>query len=201
MKPRAPEPTPNPKVDRLFHHSKWCAELEALRAIVLAFPLTEVIKWRQACYMLDGKNVLLLHGFKDYCALMIFKGALLKDTKKLLKTPGAHQAVRQLRFTNLSEIVRLKTTIKAYIKETLELERSGAKVQLKKTEDFPLPAELVAKFKASPAFKKAFAALTPGRQRGYILHFSRAKQSATRTSRIETCTPKIIAGKGLDDMR
>ena len=144
---------------------------------------------------------MLLHGFKDYCSLMIFKGALLKDTKKLLKTPGQHQAVRQLRFSNVSEIVRLKTTIKAYIKETLELERSGAKVQLKKTEDFPLPAELVEKFNATPALKKAFTALTPGRQRGYILHFSRAKQSATRTSRIEACTPKIIAGKGLDDMR
>lgn len=189
----------NPNVARLLRESPWHAEFEALRAIVLGFPLAEEIKWGQACYSLAGKNVCLLHGFKEYCALMFFKGALLKDEKKLLATPGEHQAARQLRFRSVDEVAALAKTVKAYVKEAVELEKAGAKVVLKKTEDFEKPAELEAKFKSSPAFKKAFAALTPGRQRGYIFYFSKAKQAATRAARIEASTAKILAGKGLLD--
>ncbi len=193
-------PPRNPKVDALLsQHSKWFEEFDALRTIALSFPLTEERKWYQPCYTLNGKNVVLIHGFKEYCALMFFKGALLKDAKKLLVSPGAQQSARQLRFTSLKDIAKLKPVIKAYIAEAIEVERSGLKVKLKQTSDFALPDELKAALDKSAALRKAFYALTPGRQRGYIYHFSKPKLTATRTAKVERAIPQILAGKGLND--
>jgi|SRR5271165_4949 len=190
----------NPKVDLVWRQEKkWQEEFEMLRAIALEFPLTEELKWYQACYTLDGKNVVLIHGFKEYCALMFFKGALLKDPKHILATPGQHQASRQIRFTNAREISKLAPIVNAYIREAIELERAGLKVKLKKTADFEVPEELQKKLDESPAVKTAFHALTPGRQRGYIFHISQPKQSKTREERVKKCTPLILNGKGLND--
>lgn len=187
----------NPKVDAVLDQSaKWREEFETLRTVALSFPLTEELKWYQPCYTLQGKNVVLIHGFKEYCALMFFKGALLKDPRQLLARPGQHQATRQLRFTSLREIVKQKAIIKAYIQEAIELEKAGRKVALKKTSDYKLPEELQAKLDESPALKKAFHALTPGRQHAYVFSIAQAKQSATRLARVEKYTPKILAGKG-----
>jgi len=190
----------NPKVDAVLHQEKkWQEEFETLRSIVLDFPLTEELKWYQPCYTLRGKNVVLIHGFKEYCALMFFKGALLKDRKRVLATPGQHQAARQIRFTNLREIVKMEPILKAYIREAIEVERAGLKVKLKKTADFNVPDEFQKKLDDIPALKAAFAALTPGRQRNYIFHFSQPKQSKTREARVERCMPLILNGKGLSD--
>jgi uncharacterized protein YdeI (YjbR/CyaY-like superfamily) len=195
------KPILNPKVTFVFEKaSRWHDAFARLRAIILACQLTEELKWGQACYTLDGRNVVLIHGFKDYCALLFFKGALMKDPKGLLIQQTENvQAARQIRFSNAGEIGQLAPTLKAYIKEAMEIEKSGAKVALKPTKEFAMPEEFEKVLAKSAALKKAFAALTPGRQRGYLLHFASAKQSATRAARVEKCKPKILAGKGLED--
>jgi uncharacterized protein YdeI (YjbR/CyaY-like superfamily) len=191
----------NPKVDVLIKKSKkWREEFEVLRKIVLKCPLTEEVKWGQACYTSDGKNIVLIHGFKDYCALLFFKGALLKDPEHILiQQTDNVQAGRQIRFTSVHEIVEMKPTIQAYVQEAIEVEKAGLKVELKKTSQFKVPEELQSKLDKNSTLKKAFAALTPGRQRGYILYFSGPKQSATRLSRVQKCIPQILKGKGLLD--
>ncbi len=190
----------NPKVDAVLRKAtKWQEEFEALRTIVLDCGLAEDLKWYQPCYTLEKKNVVLIHGFKEYCALMFFKGALLKDSRRILATPGQHQAARQMRFTNVGEIVKLKPILKSYIQEAIELEKSGAKVKLKKTSEFRVPEEFQKKLKEIPALKAAFAALTPGRQRGYLFYFSQPKQSKTREARVEKCMQQIFNGKGFND--
>lgn len=191
----------SPKVDAfLRRQTKWREEFEQLREIILECGLTEDLKWGQPCYALDGKNVVLMHGFKEYCALLFHKGALLKDPKGILIQQTKNvQAARQIRFTSAPEVVKLRKTLKAYIREAIELERSGAKVPFKKTDDFELPAELESKLAANARFRSAFSALTPGRQRAYIFYFSQAKQSKTRESRVEKCLPRILDGLGLDD--
>jgi uncharacterized protein YdeI (YjbR/CyaY-like superfamily) len=190
----------NPTVEAVLRReAKWRDEFETLRTIILDFPFVEELKWGQACYTLAEKNVVLMHGFKEYCALMFFKGALLKDPKQVLVTPGAHQSARQIRFTSVADISRLKSVLKAYIKEAIEVEKAGSKVKMKKTADFEIPDELKRAFAAMPALKASFNALTPGRQRGYIFHFSQPKLSKTREARIEKSIPLILAGKGLND--
>lgn len=190
----------NPKVDAVLRReTKWREEFETLRAIILDFGLAEELKWYQPCYTLEGKNVVLIHGFKEYCALLFFKGALLKNPKDILVTPGQHQAGRQIRFTQLREIVKMKPVLKAYVQEAIEVEKAGLKVKLKKTADFKIPEEFQKKLDKMPALKTAFAALTPGRQRNYIYHFSQPKQSKTREARVEKCMPLILNGKGLND--
>lgn len=191
----------NPQVDAFLSRSKkWQAEFRALRALILECGLTEELKWGQPCYTLDGKNVVLIHGFKNYCAVLFHKGALLKDPKRILIQQTENvQAARQLRFTSLEEIERVASTIKAYVREAIAVEKAGLTVALKKTEDFKVPVELQARFDKSPALKKAFQALTPGRQRGYLYFFAQAKQAKTREARIEKFVPKILAGEGLDD--
>ncbi len=190
----------NPKVDAILRQEKkWRNEFEKLRSIILDFELTEDLKWYQPCYTHAGKNVVLIHGFKEYCALMFFKGALLKDSKNILATPGQHQAARQIRFTSVGDISKLEPVVKAYIREAIEVENAGLKVKLKKTADFKIPDEFQTKLDKIPALKNAFAALTPGRQRNYIYHFSQPKQSKTREARVEKCMPRILSGKGLLD--
>ncbi|MDE3250284.1 MAG: YdeI/OmpD-associated family protein, partial [Bacteroidota bacterium] len=162
--------------------------------------LTEELKWGCPCYTENKRNIVLIHGFKEYCALLFFKGALLGDDKKLLIQQTENvQSARQMRFTNAKEIGKLEKTIKAYIYEAIEVEKAGLKVALKKTSDYPVPEEFEQVLKKNKAAKKAFEGLTPGRQRAYLFHFSQAKQSATRSARIEKYLPKILAGKGLDD--
>ena len=191
----------NPKVDFYFNKAKnWPEELEQLRMIALDCGLTEELKWGVPCYSLDKKNIVLIHVFKDYCAFLFFKGALLNDTKGILVQQTENvQGPRQVRFTNVREIVKMKATLKAYIHEAIEVEKAGLKVELKKTTEYEIPEEFQKKLNKSPGLKTAFKALTPGRQRGYLLYFSTAKQSTTRESRIEKCIPKIMEGKGLND--
>jgi uncharacterized protein YdeI (YjbR/CyaY-like superfamily) len=191
----------NPKVDFYFTKAKtWQKEIEQLRTLVLDCGLTETLKWGCPCYTYEDSNVVLIHTFKEYCALLLFKGALLKDPKELLVQQTENvQAARQMRFISSQEITKLKTTIKAYIKEAIAAEKSGMKVELKKTSEFAVPEEFKQILKEDAALKKAFNALTPGRQRGYLLHFSAAKQSKTREARIEKCIPDILEGKGLND--
>ena len=190
----------NLKVDGIWRQEKkWREEFGTLRTIALDSELAEELKWYQACYTLHGKNVVLIHGFKEFCALMFFKGALLKDPKRILATPGQHQSARQIRFTNVREIVKMEPIVKAYIREAIELEKAGLKVKLKETADFKIPVEFQKKLDEIPRLKAAFRALTPGRQRQYIFHFSQPKQSKTRESRVERCMPQILMGKGLND--
>ncbi len=191
----------NPKVDFYFNkEKKWQEEIRKLRTIILDCHLTEELKWGVPCYTFQGSNVILIHTFKDYCAVLFHKGVLLKDPKKILIQQTENvQAARQVRFTNLSEIVKLEKTLKAYIYEACELEEAGVKVPMKKTKEFNVPEEFQAKLDKSAALKKAFHALTPGRQRGYLLYFSSAKQEKTREARIEKYTKQILAGKGLED--
>jgi len=191
----------NPKVDGFLRKAKkWRKEFEKLRTIVLDCDLNEEMKWGNPCYSLEGKNIVLIHGFKEYCALLFFKGALLKDPKKILITQTENvQASRQIRFTDFREIAAMESTLKAYIREAIEVEKAGLKVNFKKTTEFAVPEEFQMKLDEIPALKTAFAALTPGRQRGYLLHFSAPKQSKTRTSRVEKCTKQILKGKGLLD--
>jgi uncharacterized protein YdeI (YjbR/CyaY-like superfamily) len=179
---------------------KWQQEKEELRRIVLDCELTEELKWGQPCFTSQKRNIVLIHGFKEYYAILFFKGALLKDPKHILiRQTENMQATRQIRFTNVREIVKLEATLKAYIREAIEVEKAGRKVKFKKTADFKIPAEFQSKLNELPALKTAFRALTPGRQRAYILHFSAAKQSQTRTARVEKYIPRILKGKGLDD--
>lgn len=191
----------NPKVDKfLAGEEKWQREMEKLREIVLQCPVMEELKWGKPCYTFQESNVAIIHGFKEYCAVLFTKGALLKDPKGVLVQQTENvQAARQIRFTNLQEVVKLASTVKAYVEEAIELEKSGAEVKYKKTSEFKMPEEFRLKLEKMPALKKAFDALTPGRQRGYLLYFSGAKQSQTREARVEKCTPQILKGKGMDD--
>ncbi len=190
----------NPKVEVILQkETRWHDEFQALRTMILSFPLKEELKWGQACYTLEGKNVVLIHGFKEYCALLFFKGALLKDPRQILATPGAHQSARQIRFTRVQEITRLRPVLRAYIQESMEIEKSGRKVEKRTTADFKIPDEFQQKLDAMPALSKAFHALTPGRQRGYLFHFSQPKLSKTREARVEKNIPLILSGKGLND--
>ena len=191
----------NPKVDFYFTKNKpWQAEIEQLRMIALDCGLTEELKWGCPCYTLDKANIVLIHVFKEYCALLFFKGTLLKDPKNILIQQTANvQAARQARFTDTKEITKLESVLKKFIKEAIALEKAGVKVEMKKTAEFNMPEEFEKALKKNSAFKKAFYALTPGRQRGYLLHFSSAKQSATREARIEKSMKDILAGKGLND--
>jgi uncharacterized protein YdeI (YjbR/CyaY-like superfamily) len=191
----------NPKVDAfLTKAKKWREEFEALRTIIHECDLTEDLKWGQPCYTLGKSNIVLIHGFKEYCALLFFKGALLKDAKGILVQQTENvQAARQIRFTSIQDVVKLKTSVKAYIKEAIKVEKSGATVEFKKTTEFETPEEFQHELNKNAALKKAFDALTPGRQRAYLLYFSTAKQSKTRTARVEKSIPNILDEKGLDD--
>ncbi|SKC83798.1 YdeI/OmpD-associated family protein [Ohtaekwangia koreensis] len=191
----------NPKVDFFFSKAeKWQKELEKLRMIVLDCDLTEELKWGVPCYTFEKNNIVLIHAFKEYCALLFFKGALLKDSKHILIQQTENvQAARQIRFTNVAEIVKKEKALKAYIYEAIEVEEAGLKVSFKETKEFSMPEEFQKKLDKTPALKKAFYALTPGRQRGYLLYFSQAKQSKTRESRIEKYIPQILKGEGLND--
>ena len=191
----------NPKVDFYFNKAKkWQEELEQLRTLVLDCGLTEDLKWGVPCYTFEKGNIVLITGFKEYCALLFVKGALLKDAGGILIQQTKNvQAARQMRFTSVGEIKKLKTVLKAYIHEAIEVEKAGLKVPLKKTKEFSVPEEFQNKLDKTPALAKAFKALTPGRQRGYLLYFSAPKQSKTRESRIEKYMPQILGGKGLDD--
>ena len=191
----------NPKVDAFLRNAKkWQKEMAKLRKIILGCQLTEELKWGKPCYLFQGNNIVLIHGFKEYCALLFFKGALLKDAKRILIQQTENvQAARQIRFTNVREMVEMEPILKAYIHEAIEVEKAGLEVSYKKTSEFKMPEEFQSKLDQIPALKRAFAALTPGRQRGYLLYFSAAKQSKTRESRIEKCMPQILKGRGLDD--
>lgn len=190
----------NPKVDGyLRKNKKWHEELTALRKIVLDCQLTEDVKWRVPCYTFENNNVVIISGLKEYCALSFFKGVLLKDPKGILVAPGENtQAGRLIRFTDVQTIVGMEATLKAYTLEAIDVEKAGLKVAFKKTPE-PIPDELQIKLDEVPALKTAFEALTPGRQRAYILHFSSAKQSKTRAARVEKCMPQILDGKGFNE--
>jgi uncharacterized protein YdeI (YjbR/CyaY-like superfamily) len=191
----------NPKVDFYFTKAKrWHEELEQLRMIPLDCGLTEELKWGCPCYTLQGSNIVLIHVFKEYCAFLFFKGALLNDANGVLIQQTENvQSARQIRFTNAGEIMEMRPILKAYIYEAIEVEKAGLKIELKKTAEFSVPGEFQSKLDAIPALKTAFEALTPGRQRGYLFYFSQAKQSQTREARVEKYIPKIISGKGLND--
>ncbi len=191
----------NPKVDFFFNKAtKWQKEFNQLRTIILACGLKEELKWGQPCYTLEARNIVLMHGFKEYCALLFFKGVLLKDTHGILIQQTENvQAARQIRFTNGKEINKQKSILKSYIQQAIEVEKAGIKVKLKKTSEYHLPEEFHEKLVEMPALKNAFSALTPGRQRAYLFYFSQPKQSKTRESRIEKCVRKILEGKGLND--
>jgi uncharacterized protein YdeI (YjbR/CyaY-like superfamily) len=191
----------NPKVDFYFDKAKrWQKELEELRTIALDCQLTEELKWGTPCYTYKNSNVVLIHDFKEYCALLFFKGALLNNTNGILIQQSKNvQAARQIRFTNLDEIKDQKAIIKAHIYEAIEVEKAGLKVILKKTTEFEVPDEFQQKLNQNSDLKKAFESLTPGRQRAYLLHFSTPKQSKTRETRVEKAIDQILAGKGLND--
>ena len=191
----------NPRVDTFLSKvDRWRREFEKLRKIALDCGLTEELKWGQPCYTFEGSNIILIHGFKEYCAILFIKGALLKDAKGVLIQQTKNvQSGRQIRFTSVREIVDMQTLLKAYIHEAVEVEKAGLKVPHKKTSEFSVPEEFQKKLDKSATLKKAFNALTPGRQRAYLLHFSAPKQSKTRESRIEKCVPQILKGKGLND--
>jgi uncharacterized protein YdeI (YjbR/CyaY-like superfamily) len=191
----------NPKVQFYFEKEKrWKDEIIKLREVVLDTPVTEELKWGCPCYTSEEKNIVLIHTFKNYCALLFFNGALLPDPKKLLvqQTPNV-QAARQLRFTHLNEIIEREADIKSFIKKAIAAGKDGEKVVLKKTTEFTIAEEFAKQLKANSKLKKAFEALTPGRQRAYLMHFSSAKQAKTRLERVEKYIPKILSGKGLDD--
>jgi uncharacterized protein YdeI (YjbR/CyaY-like superfamily) len=192
----------NPKVDFYFQKAEqWHEELEKLRTIVLDCGLTEELKWGCPSYTFGKSNIVLIHVFKEYCALLLFKGVLLKDTHGILIQQTANvQSARQIRFTNVDEIVALASVLKAYIHEAVEVEKAGLKVPLKKTTEFPVSEEFQRKLDELPALKIAFEALTPGRQRAYLLHFSQPKQAKTREERVEKCIAQILDGKGLNDV-
>jgi len=191
----------NPQVDGyLGRNLRWQDELRELRRIVRASGLTEDLKWGVPCYTLDNANVVLLHVFKEYCAILFVKGSLLGDPTRVLVTQTENvQAGRQIRFTNVKEVLEKEPLLKAYLAEAIDLERSGAKVEFKKATEFAVPEEFQAELEGDPDLKAAFEALTPGRQKGYLLHFAGAKQAKTREARIEKCRPRILAGQGLDD--
>ncbi len=191
----------NPKVDAFLSKAKkWQEEFKKLRMIILECGLTEELKWGVPCYTYQKSNVVLIHGFKEYCAILFVKGVLLKDTKGILiRQTENTQAGRQIRFTSAREIIEMEPVLKAYIHEAIEVEKAGLKVDFKKTTEYTIPEEFQTKLDENPALKTAFDALTPGRQRAYILYFSAPKQSKTRESRVEKCMQQILNGKGLND--
>ncbi|AZA89496.1 Uncharacterized protein conserved in bacteria [Chryseobacterium nakagawai] len=191
----------NPKVNFFFENAtQWKEEFEALRTIALSTELVEDLKWGCPCYTYEGKNIFLIHGFKEYCALLFFKGALMKDPDQILIQQSENvQAARQIRFTEVQQIHDLKKELRAYMFEAVEIEESGVKVEMKKTKDFEMVEEFQNRLDQNAVLKDAFEALTPGRQRAYLLHFSSAKQSKTREARIEKCIPQILEGKGIND--
>jgi uncharacterized protein YdeI (YjbR/CyaY-like superfamily) len=191
----------NPKVDWFFaKDTQWQKEYEKLRKIILDCGLIEELKWGCPCYTFENTNIVLIHGFKKYCALLFFKGALLNDPNGILIQQTKNvQSARQIRFTNVREIVKMEKNLKAYVYEAIEVERAGLKVKLKKTSEFKIPEEFQKRLDKNSALKKAFDALTPGRQRAYIFYFSQAKQSKTREARVEKYLKQILNGKGLDD--
>jgi len=191
----------NPKVDWFFaKDTHWQKEYEKLRKIILDCGLIEELKWGCPCYTFENTNIVLIHGFKEYCALLFFKGALLNDPNGILIQQTKNvQSARQIRFTNAREIVKMEKILKAYVYEAIEVERAGLKVKLKKTSEFKIPEEFQKRLDKSTALKKAFDALTPGRQRAYIFYFSQAKQSKTREARVEKYLKQILNGKGIDD--
>jgi uncharacterized protein YdeI (YjbR/CyaY-like superfamily) len=191
----------NPKVDWFFDKKgKWQQAYQELRNLVLECGLTEELKWGCPCYLIQKSNIVLVHGFKDYCALLFMQGALLKDQKKILVQQTKNvQSARQIRFTEIDDILKNKSTIKAYIKEAIKNDKAGLKLELKVTTEFEMPSEFETALNEMTELKTAFYKLTPGRQRGYLLYFSSAKQSKTRTERVEKCIPKILDNKGLDD--
>lgn len=191
----------NPKVDFFFtDDKKWHKEFQKLRALILDCGLVEELKWGCPCYTFQNSNIVLIHGFKEYCALLFFKGALLKDTEGILIQQTENvQVARQIRFTSAGEITKQEKILKAYIYQAIEVEKAGLKVKLKKTSEFAVPEEFQKKLDKLPKLKAAFDKLTPGRQRAYLFHFSQPKQSKTREARIEKYIPQILAGKGLDD--
>lgn len=191
----------NPKVDFFFDKAnQWQKEYIKLRAIILECGLNEELKWGQPCYTYEKKNIVLIHGFKEYCALLFFKGALLNDPRGILIQQTENvQAARQVRFTGLKQIADLERTLKEYVFEAIEIEKAGLKVDLKKTKEYAVPEEFQHQLNKMPALRTAFNALTPGRQRAYLLHFSSPKQSQTRRARVEKSIPQILNGKGLND--
>ena len=191
----------NPQVDAFLNEEeKWREEMKKLRKIILSCPLTEELKWGKPSYSLVKSYIVLMHGFKEYCALLFFKGALLKDAHGILVQQTENtQSARQIRFTNVREIARLEPILKAYVLEAIEVEKAGLKVEYKKTSEFTMAEEFQNKLNEIPALKTAFGALTPGRQRAYLLYFSAPKQSKTRSARVEKCLPQILKGKGLND--
>ena len=191
----------NPKVDWFFSKdTKWQKEYEKLRMIILDCGLIEELKWGCPCYTFENTNIVLIHGFKEYCALLFFKGALLNDPNDILIQQTKNvQSARQIRFTNIKEIVKMEKILKAYVYEAIEVERAGLKVKLKKTSDYKIPEEFQKKLDKNKALKTAFEKLTPGRQRAYIFYFSQAKQAKTREERVEKYLKKILSGKGLED--
>ena len=191
----------NPKVDWFFNKAtKWQKEYEKLRMIILDCGLNEELKWGCPCYTFENSNIVLIHGFKEYCALLFFKGALLNDANGMLIQQTKNvQSARQIRFTNLKEIMKLEKILKAYVYEAIEVEKAGLKVKLKETQEFEIPEEFQNKLNKNAALKKAFKSLTPGRQRAYLFYFSQPKQSKTREARVEKYLQKILDGKGLDD--
>jgi uncharacterized protein YdeI (YjbR/CyaY-like superfamily) len=191
----------NPKVDWFFDEAtQWQEEYQKLRVICLDCGLTEELKWGQPCYTLKNANIVLIHGFKEYCALLLFKGALLKDPGGILIQQTENvQSARQIRFTSVKEIVKLELVLKDYIYEAIEVEKSGLKVEMKKTKDFAVPGEFQTKLDGSATLKAAFEALTPGRQRNYLFYFSKPKLAKTREERVEKAIPLILSGKGLED--
>ncbi|WP_343658533.1 YdeI/OmpD-associated family protein [Chryseobacterium sp.] len=191
----------NPKVNFFFEKAtQWKEEFEKLRTIALSTELIEDLKWGCPCYTYEGKNIFLIHGFKEYCALLFFKGALMKDPDHILIQQSKNvQAARQIRFTDVEQINDLQDILRQYMFEAVEIEESGAKVEMKKTKEFEIAKEFQEKLDQDPALEEAFKALTPGRQRAYLLHFSSAKQSKTREARIEKCIPQIMDGIGLND--
>lgn len=191
----------NPEVDWFFEKdTQWKTEFNKLRSIVLSTGLVEELKWGHPCYTLNGANVLLIHGFKEYCAYLLHKGVLLKDPEGILIQQTENvQSARQIRFTNLNDINSQEDTLKAYIYEAIEVEKAGLQVKMKETSEFNMPEEFEAVLEENPNIKKAFERLTPGRQRGYLLYFSQAKQAKTREARIEKHIPSILEGRGLND--
>jgi len=191
----------NPKVDFFFKKAeKWQEEFKKLRTVILDCGLTEELKWGVPCYTFQKSNIVLIHGFKEYCAILFVKGALLKDAKGVLIQQTENvQSARQIRFTNVREIVKMETILKAYIKEAIEVEKAGSKVDFKKTSEFKIPVEFQNKLDENLALREAFYALTPGRQRAYIFYFSQPKLSRTREARVEKCIDLILDGMGLND--
>lgn len=185
----------------MAYRERWRDEIAAMRQVLAGFDMKEECKWGKPTYTVDGKNIVILQGFKEYFALGFFQGALLKDPKKVLVQLGQVQAARVMKFTAAKEVTAKAATIKAYVREALAVEKAGLRVEKKQTSDFPVPKELTARFRADPDFQRAFEALTPGRQRSYLYHFAAAKQAATRVARIEKATPAIFEGRGFLERR